>query len=182
MQFSLLLLRRVSTIPSRRTDMPSHALCCTLQINVCLQVWHFMDTPIKTRHLHSTVLKLALKRIHYLRLSRPTNNFYSAFGKSLCTYKRCWNWCARTSMQAWTRLNIFANTFRRSAFGKSLCTYKMCWKWCTRATSILADKSTYRSLSAQRLSESTVCTTRQHASGPSGFPKSLRTYPFWIIG
>jgi hypothetical protein len=41
------------------------------------------------------------------------------------------------------------------AFGKSLCTYKCRWQWCPRA-SILTTKSTYRSLSGQRLSERTV--------------------------
>jgi hypothetical protein len=40
---------------------------------------------------------------------------YSAFGKSLCTYKWCWKWCPRASIQAWTRLILFANTFCRSA-------------------------------------------------------------------
>jgi hypothetical protein len=59
---------------------------------------------------------------------------YSAFGKSLCTYKSCWKCCPRASIQAWARLILFANTFRRSAFGKSLCTYKRCWKWCPRAS------------------------------------------------
>jgi hypothetical protein len=58
----------------------------------------------------------------------------SAFGKSLCTYKSCWKWCPRASVQAWTRLILFANTFRRSAFGKSLYTYKSCWKWYPRAS------------------------------------------------
>jgi hypothetical protein len=56
---------------------------------------------------------------------------YGAFGKSLCTYKMCWKWCPRASMQAWTRLILFANTFCRSVFGKSLCTYEMCWKMST---------------------------------------------------
>jgi hypothetical protein len=55
---------------------------------------------------------------------------YSAFGKSLCTYKRCWEWCPRVSIQAWTRLISFANAFSRSVFRKSLCTYKRCWEWC----------------------------------------------------
>jgi hypothetical protein len=59
---------------------------------------------------------------------------YSAFGKALCTYKRCWKWCPRASIQACTRLILFANTFCRSAFGKSLCTYNRCWKWCPRAS------------------------------------------------
>ena len=31
------------------------------------------------------------------------------------TYKRCWKWCARASIHAWTRLILFANTFCRSA-------------------------------------------------------------------
>jgi hypothetical protein len=39
---------------------------------------------------------------------------YIAFGKSLCTYKRCWKWCTRASIQARTRLFLFANTFYRS--------------------------------------------------------------------
>jgi hypothetical protein len=59
---------------------------------------------------------------------------YSAFGKSLCAYKRCRKWCPRVSLQAWTRLILFANNLWRSAFGKSLCTYKSCWKWCPRAS------------------------------------------------
>jgi hypothetical protein len=40
---------------------------------------------------------------------------YNAFGKSLCTYKRCWKWCPQASIQTWTRLIIFANTFCGSA-------------------------------------------------------------------
>jgi hypothetical protein len=39
----------------------------------------------------------------------------SAFGKSLCTYKRYWKWCPRASMQIWYCLILFANTFCRSA-------------------------------------------------------------------
>jgi Pyruvate/2-oxoacid:ferredoxin oxidoreductase delta subunit len=92
----------------------------------------------------------------WTRLILFANTFCrSAFVKSLCTYKSCWKWCPRASIQAWTRFNLFANTFCRSAFGKSLCTYKRCWKWCPR-TSIQTTKSTYRSLSAQLLSERTV--------------------------
>jgi hypothetical protein len=41
---------------------------------------------------------------------------YSDFGKSLCTYKMCWKWYPRASIQAWTRLILFANTLCRSAF------------------------------------------------------------------
>ena len=40
---------------------------------------------------------------------------YSVFGKSLGTYKRCWKWCPQASIQAWTCLFLFANTFCRSA-------------------------------------------------------------------
>jgi hypothetical protein len=29
----------------------------------------------------------------------PTGRLYIAFGKSLCTYKRCWKWCPRASIQ-----------------------------------------------------------------------------------
>jgi hypothetical protein len=65
---------------------------------------------------------------------KVNNVLYSAFGKSLCTYKRWWKWCQRASIQAWTRLILFANNFCRSAFGKSVCTYKRLWKWCQRAS------------------------------------------------
>jgi hypothetical protein len=57
-----------------------------------------------------------------------------AFGKSLCTYKRCWKWCPRASIWVWTRLILFASTLCRSAFRKSLCTCKRSWKWCPRAS------------------------------------------------
>ena len=40
---------------------------------------------------------------------------YSVFGMSLCTYKRWWKWCPRASIQAWTHLILFSNTFCRSA-------------------------------------------------------------------
>jgi hypothetical protein len=40
---------------------------------------------------------------------------YSAFGKSLYTYKGCWKWCPRAYIQAWTRLILFENTSCRSA-------------------------------------------------------------------
>jgi hypothetical protein len=77
---------------------------------------------------------------------------YTAFGKSLFTYKGCWKWCPRASIQPWTRLILFANTFCSSDFGKSLCTYKWCWKWCLRAYL----QAWSRSLRAQRFSERTV--------------------------
>jgi hypothetical protein len=40
---------------------------------------------------------------------------YSAFGKSLCTYKRCWRWCPWVFIQVRTCLILFANTFCISA-------------------------------------------------------------------
>jgi hypothetical protein len=40
---------------------------------------------------------------------------YGVFGKSLCTYKRCWKLCPRAPIQALSRLILFANTFCRSA-------------------------------------------------------------------
>jgi heme/copper-type cytochrome/quinol oxidase subunit 4 len=39
----------------------------------------------------------------------------SAFGKSLCAYKKHWKWCLRASIQAWTHLIFFAHIFCRSA-------------------------------------------------------------------
>jgi hypothetical protein len=53
-----------------------------------------------------------------LFLSCPSmflGTMYNAFGKSLRTYKRCLKWCPQVSVQAWTRLILFANTFCRSA-------------------------------------------------------------------
>jgi hypothetical protein len=73
---------------------------------------------------------------------------------------RCWKWCTRAAIQAWTRLILFANTFCRSpcemfSYLRSYCSfYPM--KHIPPATSILTTKSTYRSPSAQRLSERTV--------------------------
>jgi hypothetical protein len=63
------------------------------------------------------------------------------------------------STSVYTGLNPFnfiRKHFCRSAFGKSLCTYKSCWKWCPRASIQAWTKATYRSRSAQRLSERTV--------------------------
>jgi hypothetical protein len=65
-------------------------------------------------------------RKHFLQICVPKESLY--------TYTRCWKWCPRASIQSWTRLILFANSFCRSAFGKSLCTYKTCWKWCPWAS------------------------------------------------
>jgi hypothetical protein len=83
-------------------------------------------------HLHkllevmSTSVCAGLNPFNFIR----KNFCRSAFGKSLCTRISCWKWCPRASIQAWTRLILFANTFCRSAFGKSLCSYKRRWNWC----------------------------------------------------
>jgi hypothetical protein len=88
---------------------------------------------------------------------------YSAFGKSLCTYKRCWKWCPRVSILAWTHLILFANTFCRSEFGNLLCIYKRCWKWCPRAfilawTSLILFANTFCRSAFGKL----LCTYNRH--------------------
>jgi hypothetical protein len=63
------------------------------------------------------------------KLISMNHSLYSAFGKSLCTYKRFWKWCPWASIQAWARLILFAHTLCRSAIGRSLYAYKRCWKY-----------------------------------------------------
>jgi hypothetical protein len=36
--------------------------------------------------------------------------YYSVIIKSLCAYTRCWKWCPRASIQAWTHLVLFSNS------------------------------------------------------------------------
>jgi hypothetical protein len=62
---------------------------------VCLFFYYLLSLYVVTRHVNGEWR-------------------YSAFGKSLCTYKRCWKWCPRASIQGLTRLILFANTFCRS--------------------------------------------------------------------
>jgi hypothetical protein len=41
--------------------------------------------------------------------------YYTVLSESRCAvYRRCWKWCPRASIQAWTRLISFANTFCES--------------------------------------------------------------------
>jgi hypothetical protein len=100
-----------------------------------------------TRDKHACIRRDSYPQSQHASGRRPTprprshclnySPLCSAFGKSLCTYKKCWKWCIRASIQAWTRLIrliLFAKAFCRFAFGKSLCTYKSYWKWCTRAS------------------------------------------------
>jgi hypothetical protein len=64
-------------------------------------------------------LLLLLRFIRYVQYRLHSNNLlslYNAFGMSLCTYKSCWKWCPRASIQVWTCLILFAITFCRSAF------------------------------------------------------------------
>jgi hypothetical protein len=109
--------------------------------------------------------------------------FYSAFGKSLCTYKRYWKWCPRASIQAWTLLILFVNTFSWSAFGKLLSTYKSCWKWCPRASIQAWTKSAYRSISAQRISERIVYASFTiNLLTPELHPSAQRCLPGFFTG
>jgi hypothetical protein len=52
---------------------------------------------------------------YFIRIFWRKETCYSAFGKSLRTYKRCWKWCPRASIQAWTRLILLTNTICWSA-------------------------------------------------------------------
>jgi hypothetical protein len=96
---------------------------------------------------------------------RDTFASHSAFGKSLCTYKRCWKLCQRVSIQTWTRVILFSNTFCRSACEMFLiyAVIAVFNSLYLRGQSRYTAK--YHSLSAQRLSERTVrcsLTTRLH--------------------
>jgi hypothetical protein len=76
---------------------------------------------------------------------------YNAFGKSLCTYKRCW---IRFS---WS---IVSKNLIKQLHALLVLLFNNWIQWkkqlTSTATSILKTKSTYRSLSVQRLSERTV--------------------------
>jgi hypothetical protein len=78
------------------------------------------------------------------------NQEHSAFGKSLCTYKTRWKWCPWTTVsenwikQLHTLLVLHFNRHLKTEYSEST------------STSILTTKSTYHSLSAQRLSECTI--------------------------
>jgi hypothetical protein len=64
-------------------------------------------------------LLLLLRFIRYVQYRLHSSNLlslYIAFWKSLCTYKSCWKWCPRASIQVWTCLILFANTLCRFAF------------------------------------------------------------------
>jgi hypothetical protein len=75
---------------------------------------------------------------------------YSAFGKLLCTCKRCWKWCPRTIVsknwikQLHTLLVLHFSCCSTTEYGE------------TMATLIMTIKSVYHSLSAQRLAEHIV--------------------------
>jgi hypothetical protein len=82
----------------------------------------------------------------YCHIHSTEHPRYSAFGKSLCTYKKCWKWCPRASIQAWTRLILFANIFCRSA-----CEMFLMYTVIAVFNSLsVCGRSRYRSLSAQQ--------------------------------
>jgi hypothetical protein len=100
------------------------------------KAWIFSNAAVKTSYIATALMSLLYQIVRPCRLvldynrhginiseerrfelrcgGRPKYRKYSAFGMSLCTYKRCWKWCPRASIQAWTPLILFANTFCRS--------------------------------------------------------------------
>jgi hypothetical protein len=101
-------------------------------------------------------------------------SLYTAFGKSLCAYKRCWKWCPRASIQAWNRLILFANTFCRSAFGKSLCTCNLSYTLVRRVGQEIA-QSVKRLANAGRSVDQILVDARFFApvqTGPGAHPAS----------
>jgi hypothetical protein len=79
---------------------------------------------------------------------------YSASGKSLCTYKRNWKWCSRNIVSiSWIKQLpilpiLHINRCLTTEYSETTSHFN--------ATSILTTKSTYRSLSTQRISGGTV--------------------------
>jgi hypothetical protein len=74
-------------------------LFCTMLDNTIPQTyatWHFVY--IELGHI-------------YIYISNNLICLRSAFGKSLCTYKRCWKRCPRASIQDWTSLNFIRKHF-----------------------------------------------------------------------
>jgi hypothetical protein len=76
-------------------------------------MWHqavrlvFLICPDNAQELQSTgttnpTTQSLTPRGLYLQQNCCENLKYSMFGKSLCTYERCWKWCPRASIQAWT--------------------------------------------------------------------------------
>jgi hypothetical protein len=119
-------------------------------------VFEHSETVNITQCLIQCVRKVAV-RLQKLLEVMSTNvytglnpfNFIRKHFQQMCIRKvavhlqSCWKWCPRASVQAWTRLILFANTFCRPAFGKSLNTYKWCWKWFQRANNALLDIATH---------------------------------------
>jgi hypothetical protein len=87
------------------------------------QPWNNNSTYGKTNHGTATMLRLwstnfsvnfavlwDVVELYLWKVEASTQIhgviFYSAFRNSLCTYERCWKWCPRASIQAWTRLTF----------------------------------------------------------------------------
>jgi Pyruvate/2-oxoacid:ferredoxin oxidoreductase delta subunit len=109
-----------------------------------------------TLPLHSLSYSHRNKSVHYNKFIYLLLHYSGLLGCESVSLGQCWKWCPQVSIQAWTRLILFAKTFCKSAFGNSLCVYKRCWKWCPRASIQAWTKSMYHSLCAQRFSECTV--------------------------
>jgi hypothetical protein len=106
-----------------------HPPTCSESLVLFMLVWPCIMNYMYNNHLDALFI-LGLLSHHTSkccgRISSPSSGgrmyicgkwclLYSAFGESLFTYKRCWKWCPPASIQAWTRLILFANTFCWSA-------------------------------------------------------------------
>jgi hypothetical protein len=116
---------------------------CVLEFPVHFSHWlefghlSFLLCRLSFQPIYKTSYIRNITHWKFLQFSSVLQNgdrLHSVFGNSLCFYKSCWKWWLRASIQAWTRLILFANTFCIYAFGNSLCTYKSCWKWCPLAS------------------------------------------------
>jgi hypothetical protein len=80
---------------------------------------------------------------------------YSAFGKSLCTYKRCWKWCPRASIQAWTGLTkITYSTLSLRLFEHTVLCFPACCIASELYTLLTYDKSNWNTNDCLRRSAS----------------------------
>jgi hypothetical protein len=114
----------------------------------CMLYARFTMPVVLNSIAHSGWNSQWFKHVHFITfLTLRVQKLYSEFGKSLCTYKRCWKWCSRTivSKQLHTLPVLHLSRCLTTEYSET-----------STATSILTTKSTYHSLSAQRLSERTV--------------------------
>jgi hypothetical protein len=115
-------------------------------------------------HISEQTATFALHKIDWLCITEVagvycavhTESLYSTFGKSPCTYKRCWKWCPRALIQAWNYLTLFAKTFCRSACEMFLMHAVIAVFNSLSKQGLSQYTAEYCSLSAQWLSECTV--------------------------